>query len=234
MALGPLTGISSMATRALLAELTAAWHVRTGQAVRIESVGGVDAAKRVRAGEVFDLVILASDAIDRLIADGHLAPGRTDLVRSPVAVAVRQGAPRPDLGSEDALKAAVLAAPTVGYSTGPSGTHLAGLFERWGVADTLRERVVTPPPGVPVARWVADGRIALGFQQLSELKDVPGVDVAGLLPEAAAFVTVFSAGRPAAGAEAHGARGDAVRALLDHLTSPETAAIKRRHGMEPA
>ena len=229
---GPLTGLSSMATRALLAELGTAWHERSGQGLRIESVGGVDAARRVRAGETFDLVILASDAIDRLVAEGLLA-GRTDLVRSPVAVAVRRGAPRPDLSDESTLQAAGRAAPTVGYSTGPSGTHLASLFERWGLTESLRERTVTPPPGVPVARLIADGRIALGFQQLSELQGVPGVDVVGLLPDGAAFVTTFSAAR-AAPAVADPARAAAVHALLDFMTSPETAAIKRRHGMEPA
>jgi molybdate transport system substrate-binding protein len=188
----------------------------------------------VQAGERFDLVILASDAIDRLVAEGWLG-SRTDLVRSPVAVAVRSGAPRPDLADEAALTHAVLAAPTIGYSTGPSGAHLARLFDRWGIADALRERTVTPPPGVPVARWIADGRIALGFQQLSELQGVPGVDVVGLLPEGASFVTTVSAAVPPASAADDGtARGDAVRALLQFLTSPDTAAIKRRHGMEHA
>ena len=110
----PLTGISSMATRQLLAELTAAYTKRSGQAVAIESVGGVDAAKRLQAGEAFDLVILASDAIGKLIASGHLrADGLTDLVHSGVAVAVIGGTPKPDIATEDALRQAVLAAPTL-------------------------------------------------------------------------------------------------------------------------
>src|SRR5512139_2636587 len=134
----PLKIVSSMATRQVLAELVAAFEARSSQAVELESVGGVDAAKRVRAGEAFDVVVLASDAIDRLAAEGRIVAGsRVDLARSGVAVAVRAGAPRPDIGSEDALRRAVLAARTVGYSTGPSGVQLAALFERWGIAEAI-------------------------------------------------------------------------------------------------
>ena len=121
-----ITGISSMATRRLLAELAAAWEQRSGTTVAIESVGGVDAAKRVQAGEVFDLVVLASDAIERLLASGHVAAGsRVDLARSDVAVAVKEGAARPDIGSEEALRRTLLGARSVACSTGPSGVALA-------------------------------------------------------------------------------------------------------------
>ncbi len=226
---GPLKGISSMATRQVLAELSAAWTQRSGQAVEIESVGGVDAAKRVAAGEGFDVVLLAADAIDKLIAGGHLAPGsRVDLVRSPVAMAVREGAAKPEVGSEAALKAAVLAARTVAYSTGPSGNHIVKLFERWGVADTIKDRIVMAPPGVPVGSLVATGEVELGFQQLSELMHLSGITVLGTLPAEVAYITTFSAGLPAGGA-----RADAVRAMLSFMNSPEAAATKRRHGMEP-
>ena len=119
----PLAVISSMATKALLTELLAEFQrLPPGRAVALESVGGVDAARRVAAGEALDAVVLGSDAIDQLIASGHVRAGsRVDIVRSGVAIAVRAGAPRPDTGSEAALKAAVLAARSVGYSTGPSG-----------------------------------------------------------------------------------------------------------------
>lgn len=224
-----LSGISSMATRAVLAALAQACAERSGVQVAIESVGGVDAAKRVAAGEAFDVVFLAADALDKLIAAGHVRPGRVDLMRSPVALAVRAGAPRPDVSTEAALQQAVLAAPTLGYSTGPSGHHLAALFERWGIADAVRERIVVPPPGVPVGRLVAEGRVALGFQQLSELMDLPGIEVLGLLPPGAAFITTFSGG--VAAVSPH---GDAVRAMLDFMASPEADAAKARHGMTPA
>jgi ABC-type molybdate transport system substrate-binding protein len=101
--------------------------------VVIESVGGVDAAKRVQAGEVFDVVVLASEVVDKLISSGHVVGGsRVDLVRSGVALAVRAGAPHPDVTSEEALRQAVVAARNVSYSTGPSGVHLAKVFERVG------------------------------------------------------------------------------------------------------
>ncbi len=224
-----MKGISSMATRAVLAELAEAWQRRGGAPVAIESVGGVDAARRVAAGEVFDLVFLAADALDALAAAGHLQGPRVDLMRSPVAVAVRAGAPRPDIATEAALRAAVQDAPTLGTSTGPSGRHLEALFARWGLADELRERMVVPPPGVPVGRLLAEGRVALGFQQLSELQGLDGIQVLGLLPPGADFITTFSAGVAAASVQA-----DAARALLAWLASPEADAAKRRHGMSPA
>ncbi len=157
-----------MATKALLTELTQAYLAQTGVQVQIESVGGVDAAKRVQAGDMFDMVLLASDAIERLIASGHVQSGsRHDWVRSPVAVAVQAGAAHPDLANEAAVKAAVLNSPTLSYSTGPSGAYLEKLFERWGIADIVKTRLVVPPPGTPVGALVASGKAALGFQQLS-------------------------------------------------------------------
>lgn len=225
-----ITGISSMATRQVLAELARAFEARSGCEVAIESVGGVDAAKRVQAGEPFDVVVLASDAIDRLIAAGRVVAGsRVDLVRSPVAIAVRSGAPRPDVSSQEAVKHAVLAARSISYSTGPSGVHLSRLFERWGIAQQIKPRIVQPPPGVPVGTLVARGEVELGFQQLSELMHLQGIDVLGLLPEAIQYITIFSAGTCTGSP-----RATAVRAMLDDMTSPAAAEVKRRHGMEPA
>ena len=223
-----LKGISSMATRALLAELTAAFETQTGVDVAIESVGGVDAARRVAAGEAVDLVLLASDALDTLIAAGHARPDRVDYVHSPVAVAVPAGAPVPDIGSEAALKAAVQSAATVGYSTGPSGQHLLRLFERWGLAAELASRTVQAQPGVPVGRQVARGEVALGFQQLSELQGLPGITVVGLLPADCAFITTFSGAVATTSAHA-----GVAQAFLAYLNHPDTAPLKQRHGMTP-
>jgi len=184
----------------------------------------------VQAGEAFDVVLLAADAIDKLIAAGHVQAGsRVDLVRSPVAVAVKAGAPLPDIGTEDAVRHAVLAARSISYSTGPSGVYLVKLFERWGIAAEVQGKLVQAPPGVPVGSLVARGEVELGFQQLSELMHLDGISVVGLLPPAIEFITTFSAGLGV-----HGRQPEAVRALLAWLTSPEAAAAKRRHGMEPA
>jgi molybdate transport system substrate-binding protein len=138
-----LKGISSMATRQLLAELVAAWQAQGGEPVEIESLGGVDAARRVQDGEACDVVILASDAIARLEATGRvLAGSRVDLVRSSTAMAIPTGSDIPDISSEEALRAAVLAAPSLGYSTGPSGIALQALFARWGITEQIRPRLV--------------------------------------------------------------------------------------------
>ena len=220
-----------MATKALLADLTQAYKAQTGVSVHIESVGGVDAAKRVQAGEAFDMVLLASDAIDKLMASGHVQTGsRSDWVRSPVAVAVQAGAVRPDLSNEAAVKAAVLASPTLSYSTGPSGVYLEKLFARWGIADEVKPRIVVPPPGTPVGALVASGKVALGFQQLSELIALPGIDVLGTLPADVAFITTFSSGIPAVIAN-DAARVAAVQSFLQFLASADVEDVKRKQGM---
>ena len=219
-----------MATKAVLTELTRAFEARTGQAVALESVGGVEVARRAQAGEAFDVVALSADAIEKLVTTGHLAAGSAlDLAYSPVAVAVRAGARRPDIGDEDAVRRAVLAARTIGTSTGPSGIALGRLFERWGIATELRDRIVTPPPGVPVGAFVASGQVELGFQQLSELAHLEGIDVLGPLPPAIQIVTTFAA---AVGTAAR--QPEAAHALIAFLASPAAAEAKRRHGMEPA
>lgn len=229
-----IRGISSMATRQLLTELTADFFRASGIVVNFESVGGVDATRRIQAGEVFDLVVLGSDAIDKLMAGGHLQAGsRVDLVHSGVAVAVKAGAPLPELHDEAAVRAAVLAAPSLSYSTGPSGVALAKLFERWGIAEQIAPRMVQAPPGVPVGRLVAQGEVALGFQQLSELLHVPGITIAGPLPPAIQITTVFAAGLPVA-LSADALQSERVAAFLAYANSPEADAAKHAQGMTPA
>ncbi|MFW5331347.1 substrate-binding domain-containing protein [Hydrogenophaga sp. ZJX-1] len=227
----PIRIISSMATKQVLADLIALYQqAHPDTVIELESVGGVDAAKRVRAGEAFDIVALASNAVDQLTADGKVVAGsKVDVVRSGVALAVRSGAPHPDIGSEAAVKQAVLAAPTLGYSTGPSGVQLAKLFERWGIADQIKDRIVTAPPGVPVGSLVAKGEVALGFQQLSELMSLEGIDVLGPLPAQIQIITTFSAGLATTSTQP-----EAVRALLAFWVSPATEPTKQRNGMEAA
>ena len=223
-----LTAISSMATRLVLAELAQAYTERTGVQVNIESVGGVDAAKRVQAGEAFDVVFLGAGAMAKLEASGHLVAGSTvPLFNSETAVAVRHGTPHPDISNETAMRAAVAAAPSVSYSTGPSGVALAAMFERWGLASALQERVITPPPGTPVGSLVARGDVALGFQQLSELLHVEGIDIVGVLPADIAINTIFSGGVCATSPHA-----DAVRALLSDMASDSATPAKQRQGMQ--
>ena len=227
-----LTGISSMATKALLTDLCKQYLDKTGVPVHIESVGGVDAAKRVQAGEVFDLVLLAADAIARLQDAGHvLAGSRCDWVDSPVAVAVSFHVTPPDISSEAHLRAAVLAAPSLSYSTGPSGSYLEKLFTRWGVMDELKPRILVPPPGTPVGLLLAQGKVALGFQQRSELMNQAGITLIGDLPPEVACITRFSAAM-GAGAAQDEARSQAARSFMQYLASPEQRDCKRRHGMD--
>jgi molybdate transport system substrate-binding protein len=222
--------ISSMATRQVLAELAAQWQSALGTQVNIESVGGVDAAKRVQAGEAFDGVVLASDAIDKLAASGFVVAGsRVDLVRSSVAVAVRAGAPLPDISTEAALRSAIEAAPTLGYSTGPSGVALVKLFEKWGMWDAMQPRIVQAPPGIPVGALVARGEVALGFQQLSELMGLEGITVVGTLPDAVAITTIFSAATCAASTQ-----HETVAKLFAFMAAAEAASVKQKHGMQAA
>lgn len=218
-----------MATRHVLAELIALFEATTPHIrVRLESMGGVDAAKRVKAGEAFDVIVLASNVIDDLTAAGHVVAGsRVDLVASPIAVAVRVGASRPDIGSADAVKRAVRAARTVGYSTGPSGTYLATLFERWD--PDFGRRVVVAPPGVPVASLVARGDVELGFQQLSELLGVEGIEVVGPLPPEIQMTTIFSGGIASASTQR-----EAAREVLSFMAAPAVTDTKRNHGMDAA
>lgn len=217
-----------MATRQLLAELVANYKKLAYADIAIESVGGVDAAKRVQAGEAFDVVILAADAIDKLIASGHIDPtSKVNLVNSGVAVAVKACAAAPDISSEAALKAAVLAAKTISYSTGPSGVAVANLFERWGIAEQIANRIVQAPSGVPVGSLIAKGEVELGFQQLSELIHLDGISIVGPMPTEIQITTTFSAGVCTASTQA-----DAVREMLAYMASPAAAAAKLRQGME--
>lgn len=224
----PLKLLSSMAAREVLAELAAAFTQATGQAVNCEAGGGVEVAKRIAAGESADVVVLSDTAIDKLIAGGSLASPRFDLVKSGVAIAVREGAATPAVGTEDEVRSAVLAADSLSYSTGPSGVYLEKLFERWGILETVRPRIVVPPPGIAVGKLVCEGRAALGFQQLSELLNVPGIKVLGPLPAAIQTMTTFSGG-----VSANSSQPQAARALLALMQQPAANTVKTRFGMEP-
>jgi molybdate transport system substrate-binding protein len=217
-----------MATRHLLADLIPQFEGLSQCRVSIESLGGVDVAKRVKAGEAFDVVVLAADAIDDLIrADRIVAGSRVDLAKSPVAIAVRAGARRPEIESAEAVKQAMLAAGSIGYSTGPSGTHILNLVDTWGIADVVKARLTGAPPGVPVAALVARGEVELGFQQLSEMIGIEGIDVIGLLPPAIQAVTTFSGGVASISTQR-----EAARRLLEFMAGPDVGEMKRKHGME--
>ncbi|HSC15434.1 MAG TPA: substrate-binding domain-containing protein [Gammaproteobacteria bacterium] len=223
----PLRVLSSMAGRKLLGDLIAKFEATSERRVSLESVGGVDAAKRVRAGEPLDVVVLAREVIDDLIGAARIAPGsRVDIWVSAIGVAVRAGAARPDISSAAGVRAAVLAARKVGYSTGPSGQYLAKLFAGWDTDGKLKDRITVAPPGVPVASLVARGEIEIAFQQLSELGG-EGIEIVGPLPPDIQLVTTFSGGVALSSTEP-----DAARALLAFFGSPAVRGVKQAHGMD--
>ncbi|WP_082862320.1 substrate-binding domain-containing protein [Caballeronia hypogeia] len=228
------TIISSMATRNLLNDLARVFEAKSDRRVAVESVGGVAALKRIEEGEAFDIVVLASNAIDKLAASGHVdATSRVRIARSGVALAVAAGAPRPRIDDEAAVREAVLAARSIGYSTGPSGVYLTRLFERWGIAERIASRIVQAPPGVAVGALIAQGEVELGFQQLSEMIGVGGIDVLGMLPPMIQTLTVFEGAICAKCTNCVNARTTDARAFLDFLCSPDADAVKAHHGMEP-
>ncbi|HEY5341075.1 MAG TPA: substrate-binding domain-containing protein, partial [Candidatus Aquilonibacter sp.] len=152
-----------MATRQLLADLSRSFEQTAQWNVEIESMGGVDAARLVRAGKAIDVIVLASNVMKQLENEGWVAPGtRSDMARSGVAIAVRSGLPHPAIASEEDVKQAVLGAEKISYSTGPSGDHLKRLFERWNIAELIADRTVEAKPGVPVGQLVARGDADLG------------------------------------------------------------------------
>ncbi len=224
-----ITGLSSMATRHILADLAREYELRSGIGIEIRSIGGVEAAKLLRAGEPTDVVVLASKVMKSLEDEGYVAKGSIrDFARSEIAIAVAAGSPRPSVESEQAVRQAMLGARRICYSTGPSGDHLKALGEKWGVTGSVVARALVAPPGVPVASLVARGDADLGFQQLGELIGQPGIEIVGALPPEIQAVTVFSAGVSRTTADP-----EAAQALVAYIASAETRETKQRYGMEP-
>ena len=225
-----ITIISSMATRQLLDDVVKIWAMRGGCSVHVESVGGVDASKRIMAGERFDVAVLAADAINKLAAaDRVIGATVTELARSSVAIAVRRGFSAPSIATEEALRQTVLTARTLGYSTGPSGQALQGLFARWGIVDDIRSRIVQAPPGIPVGELIRRGEVDVGFQQLSELMHLEGIEIIGPMPPGLEIDTIFSGAVCATSGHP-----DAARGLLELTRSPAADDAMKRNGMQPA
>jgi molybdate transport system substrate-binding protein len=221
--------LSSNAIKETYLELVPGFERVTEHKVATIWAGTVEIMKRMQAGETFDLIIMAGPSLDELVKLGKIVPGsRVDLVRSGVGVAVRAGAPKPDISSSDAVKKALLAARSIGFSTGPSGVYLAGLFQRMGIADEIKPKLKQVPPGVPVGTIIASGEAEIGFQQMSELIHVAGIDYLGPLPADIQRITVFSGGIHTGAKQA-----DAAKALVKFLTAPAAVPVIKKHGLEP-
>ncbi|GAA5077539.1 substrate-binding domain-containing protein [Streptomyces similanensis] len=222
-----ISGLSSMATRLVLAELSELIRLAHGMTLRFDSAGGVEIARRVREGAEADLVVLADGALAALEKEGFVRKGTTrPLWASQVVAAVPEGTPVPALDSEANLRAALLSAAKIAYSTGPSGTALTGLIARLGLTDALSGRLVQAPPGVPAGSLLSSGQASLAFQQHSELMDLPDVVIVGPLPGDAAISSLFSGGVLTSSGQPSRA-GE----VLDLLGSDEAAFAARARGM---
>jgi molybdate transport system substrate-binding protein len=221
--------LSTQATEEAYRELVPEFEKATGNKVTTTFTGTLDANKRLAAGENYDLLIMAASSIDGHIKGGKVVPGsRVDLAKSGVGVGVKSGAPKPDISTTEALKKTILAARSIGYSTGPSGVYVTGLFQRLGVADEIKGRLKQTPTGVFVGSIIASGEAEIGFQQISELSHFAGVDYVGPLPADIQQFTMFSSGIIVGAKDADGAK-----ALVKFITAPAAAAAFKKRGMEP-
>jgi molybdate transport system substrate-binding protein len=221
--------LASNAIKAAYLELVPQFEKTTEHKVNTTWSGTLDIKKRIAAGETYDLLIMAAPELEEFIKQGKIAAGsRIDLVKSGVGIAVKAGAPKPDISSVESIKAALLSAKSVGYSQGPSGAYLVGLFQKMGIADTIKDKVKVSVVGQPVGNMVASGEAEIGFQQVSELLPVKGIDFLGPLPASIQQITTFSAGQFAAAKEPA-----AAKALAAFLAAPATTAVKQKHGLDP-
>lgn len=221
--------IASAALKEVVLDVVPAFEKSSGHKVTTIWAGTEGITKRISGGEVVDIVLIAAPNIDKLISEGRLVAGsRADVAKSGIGVAVRAGLPKPDISSGEAVKKAVLAAKSVAYSSGPSGFYLADLLKKMGIADQIKDKVKQTPSGVQVGEVMARGEADLGFQQISELRHLKGIDYLGPLPADIQHITVFSAGLHTAATAP-----DAAKALIKFLTGPEAGLIIRRSGMEP-
>jgi molybdate transport system substrate-binding protein len=183
--------------------------------------------QRLARGEAIDVVIMAAPALEGMMLAGYVAE-RIDLARSVIGIAVRAGAPAPDIATPEALRDALLAAASIGHSVSASGVYVRDvLFDRLGIAEAVRAKTIVAH-GEPVGAMVARGEVEIGFQQMSELLPIEGIALVGPLPDAVQQVTVFSAGLVTAST-----RREAALGLMRFLASADAADAIMASGMEP-
>ena len=222
--------IASGAMKDIITELAPEFERSSGNKVIATWAGSADIRKRLGAGEAFDLVIIGATDVDAFVKDSKVAPAsRVDIARSGVGVAVKAGAPKPDISSSEAVKKALLSAKTVAFSTGPSGVYVQRLFERLGIAGEMKEKSRQTPSGVRVAEYLAGGVADLGFQQVSEFVHESGIDFLGPLPADIQNITEYSSGIPV-----NSNAVEPAKALQTFLSSPAATATIKKSGMEPS
>ena len=221
--------LSTQATEEAYKELVPQFEKASGHKVTTIFTGTLGVMKRLSDGESYDLLIMSRQSIDELAQSGKVVAGsRTDVAKSGVGVAVGKGKPKPDISTVDALKKTLLAARSIGYSTGPSGIYVVSMFQKMGIADEVKTKLKQTPTGVFVGSIIASGEAEIGFQQVSELSFFPGIDYVGPIPAEVQLITIFSAGIPAGTKQA-----DAAKALVSFITAPAAAAIFKKHALDP-
>jgi molybdate transport system substrate-binding protein len=221
--------LASAAIKDAYLELLPQFEKATGHKVTAAWSSTPDIQKRIAAGEAADLVILGNSGTEELIKQGKLIPGsRANFAKSGIGVAVRSGTPKPDISSADAVKKSVLAAKSVAYSAGASGIYIVSMFQKLGIGDAVKSKTAAVKPGEPVGEVVARGDAEIGFQQVSELVPVKGIEYLGPLPAEIQNITVFSGGIHSGTKEA-----DATAALAKFLTAPAATPTITKHGLEP-
>jgi molybdate transport system substrate-binding protein len=221
--------VSTQATQEAYLELVAQFEKATGHKVTNVFSGTINVSKRLADGELYDVIIMSGPAVDEQIKLGKAVAGsRVDFASSGTGLAVRKGAAKPDISSADALRKTLLAAKSIGYSTGPSGVYMLSVFEKLGIADPVKGKLKQTPSGVFVGTLIATGETEVGFQQISELVHFPGIDYVGPLPGDLQRMTMFSASIHTGATQA-----DAARALVKFITAPAAAPVIRKHGLEP-
>lgn len=222
--------VSTQATQEAYLELVAQFENASGHKVKTVFSGTLNVQKRLAEGEPYDLIIMAGPAIEEQVKLGKAVAGsRVDFAKSGTGVAVRKGAAKPDIGLAEALKKTLLAAKSIGYSTGPSGLYMLSVFEKLGIAGEVKGKLKQTPSGVFVGTLIATGETEIGFQQISELVHFAGIDYVGPLPGDLQRMTMFSAGIHAGAKQT-----EAARALVKFITAPAAASVIRKHGLEPA
>jgi molybdate transport system substrate-binding protein len=220
--------LSTLALRGAVVQLAEQYRAAKGVMLDADYAPTVGLLKRLREGEKADVLILTREGLDELAAEGAVAPSsKIDLARSYVGLAVKAGDPHPDIATEKALVAALLAARSVAYSRiGASGIYFAELIQKLGIATEINAKA-TITAGFTAERLIT-GEADLAVQQLSELKQVAGVELVGPIPLSLQTAAIFTGGRMASSANA--AQADA---LLTYLASPEVAPVLRESGLEP-
>jgi molybdate transport system substrate-binding protein len=225
-----ITVVSSTAMTEFLEAAIPVFERKTGNKVKATFLSSAVLPGKVREGVQADVIVTTPGIFDELVKEGKLVPGsRSDFIKSSAGVAVRAGAPKPDIGTPEAFKAALLAAKSVGISKGPSGVYMLSLLDRLGIADAIKAKAVFTEPGQRVGLIIASGKAEIGVQQITELLAMSGIDFIGPLPPALQTTIVY-----ATAGSVNAKEKEAAAAFAKFLKSESVTLIAKKMGLDPA